>query len=125
MKWEEMLSFRVMITPKIIQILYYIGLVLVALGALGSLAMSLTVGVMSFLVTLVIVTPLTLIFGFLAVRVYCELLILLFKIYEELKAIRTGAPPEEVTPVAFPMPGPGTPSAPTPGPAPTPSTPQP
>jgi len=28
------------------------------------------------------------------VRIWCELLILLFKIYDELVAIRTGKPPE-------------------------------
>jgi hypothetical protein len=41
-----------------------------------------------------------LIVGPVMVRIYCELLILLFRIYEELQAIRTGKPP---TDMGFPV----------------------
>jgi hypothetical protein len=96
MNFGELLTFRTMITPVIIQVLYIIGLIGVVLEALAVIAMGFGYGALAGLAALVIGAPLVLIIGFLVVRVYCELLILLFKIYEELKAIRTGAAPADV-----------------------------
>lgn len=83
---NEFLSFRKMITPLIIQILFWIGVALCFITGLvkivqgvGSAAGGMTV----------LMGVLTWILGPIFVRVYCELLILLFRIYDELVAIRT------------------------------------
>jgi hypothetical protein len=66
-----------MIVPKLIQFLYWLLLVLCVLGALG------TMFTQSFLVGIV-----ALILGPLFVRVWCELMIVLFKINESLQVIK-------------------------------------
>jgi len=62
-----------MITPTIIKVLYFLGL----LGVLGSFVTFLFSG--EILMSLGI-----LIFGTLGVRLWCELLILMFRIYDQL-----------------------------------------
>lgn len=111
MDFSELLSFRKMITPTIIQILFWVlgGLaVLVGLFMLiGGLA-SRGAGAFVFMGLIYIVL------GPIIIRVYCELVILLFKIHEEIVAIRKslGAGGTEKT-GGFPV----MPVAPTPPPA--------
>jgi len=71
--WKNLLGFEKMITPTIIKVLYF----LLLLGVLGSFVVTLFSGeiLMSFGI---------LIFGTLGVRLWCELLILMFRIYDQL-----------------------------------------
>lgn len=73
----DYLTFRRMITPIIIQILFCLGVIVFVLGGL-------------FLVSNreVVIGLLTLVVGPIAVRIYCELLILFFRMNETLTEIR-------------------------------------
>jgi len=73
--WKNLLGFEKMITPTIIKILYF----LMLLGVLVSFVTLLFSGeiLMSFGI---------LIFGTLGVRLWCELLILMFRIYDQITA---------------------------------------
>jgi hypothetical protein len=117
MNFAAFLSFRNMITPTIIQIVFIVGLIVNAVSALGAFIAGMTQGFSGFLVgTLVAIV--VLVVGSLLIRVYCELLILAFKIYDELKAIRTGTPPpgdQQGFPVMPTSPMPTTPGAPAGG----------
>ena len=81
----EFLSFRKFITPLVIQAFFWVWVVITVIAALVMMFQG-TVG--SFLSGFVV-----LIVGPIVVRIYCELLILLFRIYDELVAMRTGVPP--------------------------------
>jgi hypothetical protein len=111
MDFNELLSFRKMITPTIIQILFWIG---AGLAALGGLIM-----IIGGLVTrggagLMFVGLIYLLVGPILIRVYCELIILFFKIYDEIVAIRKSVAPPGNEAAGFPV----TPVAPlTPPPA--------
>lgn len=74
--FSKLLTFDDMITPSIIKILYYIGCVLVILGGIFTLFQG---GAATFIGLVWIVL------GPIAVRIYCELLIVMFKIYQCLK----------------------------------------
>lgn len=84
-------SMKEMITPKIIRVLYIIGLIGIALGVLGSLVAAIfaasTAGIGTLLVSLITI-PIGAFIGVVFLRVYLELIILLFNIYDQLKAIR-------------------------------------
>jgi len=82
---QEFLSFRKMITPMIIQILFWVLVAACVISALVSFGQG---AVLAGLVILIL--------GPVFVRVYCELMILLFKIYDELKRInsKSGTSPE-------------------------------
>ncbi|MDE2196048.1 MAG: DUF4282 domain-containing protein [Gammaproteobacteria bacterium] len=69
----EYLTFRRMITPIIIQVLFW-------LGILGIIVAAFMSG--SFLKGLLII-----VIGPLVLRVYCEILIVLFKIHDAVEAI--------------------------------------
>lgn len=73
---QDLLGFDKMVTPIIIRVLYFIGL----LGVLVATVASLIGG--RFLAALGI-----LVFGAIMVRVYSELLILLFRIHDNLVSI--------------------------------------
>ncbi len=86
---EDYLAFRRMITPVLVQILFWIGTVVCLIVGLG-LASRITI-----LGSLVVIAG-----GVLIVRIYCELLILFFRMNETLTDIRAsvqtqalGAPP--------------------------------
>jgi hypothetical protein len=118
MDFASFLSFRNMITPMLVQIMFIIGLIVNAISALVVFIEGMAHGFAGFLAGTVVAIVM-LVVGTLLIRVYCELLILAFKIYDELKAIRTGTPPGEpgfpVMPTA-PMPTtPGAPAAPAQG----------
>jgi hypothetical protein len=74
---DELLSFRKMITPILIQVLFWIGLVTVVIG-----------GVVAILGGMALQGLGMIIVGPLVVRVYCELTVVVFKIYETLQSIR-------------------------------------
>lgn len=84
-------SMKEMITPKIIRILYIIGLIGIALGVLGSLVAAIfaasTAGIGALLVSLITI-PIGAFLAVVFLRVYLELIILLFNIYDQLKEIR-------------------------------------
>lgn len=83
---QDYLSFRKMITPMIIQVLFWVGAGLCVLAGLGGMisGASSSFGggaqVLSGLILMVV--------GPLLVRIYCELLILLFRMNESLTDIK-------------------------------------
>lgn len=83
---KTFLSFDKMITPAIIKIIFYIGLVISVLGSIGMIIYGMNAyyggGVQ------VLIGILSLIFSPIIVRVYCELLIIIFKIHESLVEIK-------------------------------------
>ncbi len=72
---EDFLSFRRMITPIIIQIVFWIGVIVCVLVGLGILTYSAVAGLLVILL------------GPLVVRLYCELMIVIFRISETLTDI--------------------------------------
>ncbi len=86
-------SMKEMITPKIIRVLFAIGLVAIGIGMLGAIfssffAISAT-GVGTAILTLIF-APLGALVAVIFLRVYLELIILLFNIYDQLKDIKEG-----------------------------------
>lgn len=83
---SDFLSFRKMITPVVIQILFWLGvLICVAAGLLlfaGSDSLPSSGFVSPRLAGLLLIVV-----GPILVRIYCELLIVLFRIHESLRAI--------------------------------------
>jgi hypothetical protein len=83
--FNDWLFLKKMITPMVIQIIYWLGILVVIIfglftiiksfGAFGGGAFGLLSGI------------LMLILGPIMVRVYCEILVVLFNIYEELKKL--------------------------------------
>jgi hypothetical protein len=92
--WSEFISFRRMVTPVIIQILFWIGVagsVLVGLVALGN--------------DEPVAGLLLIVLGPLFVRIYCELLIVIFRIHDSLRAVERNTAPAstyETLPPAVP-----------------------
>ena len=72
---NDFLSFKYMITPGVLKILCYIGMVVAFVAGLLGLAADIYVGIG------------TMILGPLAVRMYSELLLVVFEIHGELKRI--------------------------------------
>jgi len=82
----DILAFRKMITPVVIQILFWIGVlisILLSLGAAGFAFIGPKPQPVLGLIPLIVLP-----FLILGVRIYCELLILLFRIYDTLVEIR-------------------------------------
>lgn len=73
---EKLLNFDVMFTPIIIRVIYFLSLLAVAIAAIATMFKG------SFLAGLGI-----LLFGLIGVRIYCELMILFFRVYETLQSI--------------------------------------
>lgn len=71
---RDILFFDSMLTPKIIIFVYWLGLLSVVLGGLGSIFSG---GILQGLGVLI--------FGLIGIRIWCELLIVLFKINENLQ----------------------------------------
>ena len=84
----EYLSFRKFITPAAIQVIFWIGVVGIVISTLvGMFTGGLLHGAGGFVVSFFVSLIAGIAFLFLW-RVYCELIILWFKIYEELDGIR-------------------------------------
>ena len=77
MNWGDFFSFRTMITPIIIQVIFWLGVVGCVIMGLGSLVG----GRALYGLVLLVVGP-------IIVRIECELLILLFRIHDALQEIR-------------------------------------
>jgi hypothetical protein len=74
---KDLLFFDKMVMPKVVNIIYWIALIGVAIGGLITMFQSFLTGLG------------VLIGGAIAVRLYCELFMVLFKINEALQEIRT------------------------------------
>lgn len=72
---QDYLAFRKMITPAFIQIIFWIGVVAIIVSGLLAMDQSILMGVLGLLV------------GLLVWRIYCELMLILFKIHERLGEI--------------------------------------
>lgn len=77
---RDILFFDSMLTPKIITFVYWLGLLSVVLGGLGSIFSG---GILQGLGVLI--------FGLIGIRIWCELLIVLFKINENLQKMASKA----------------------------------
>lgn len=75
----DFLAFRKMITPLVIQILFWLGVVVTIVMGLFTLVTADGLAKLGGLVMLAL--------GPLAVRIYCELLIVLFRMHESLTDI--------------------------------------
>ncbi|AYO55188.1 DUF4282 domain-containing protein [Acinetobacter wuhouensis] len=88
---NNLLTLNDMLTPKIVTVLYWLGLIGVVIAALSTLfgfGYGTYAGFFSSLISAVLI----LVFGGLAVRVYSELLIVIFRIHENLKKIADRQP---------------------------------
>lgn len=85
------IGMKDMITPRIIRAVYLVGLILIALGLVFSIAYSFLgvgrTGVTPVLTTL-LVAPVAAVLSVLLLRVYLELVILLFNIYDQLRDLK-------------------------------------
>ena len=92
MNFRSFLSFERMITPVIITILFWIGLIAVAITALvvffGGIIGGFNDGGFGSVVGGLFGGPLVFVLGALMVRIYAELLILAFRINETLTDIK-------------------------------------
>lgn len=79
----NLLSFNKMISEQIIKIVYYIGLIGIALAFLGKLYLSLTSGLGSF-IPILAGSIVAAILSVLLWRVFCESIIILFRMYSRL-----------------------------------------
>ena len=87
-KVGDFIKFRKMITPAIIQVLFWVGAVVSVLTGLVTMALSFRQyggGAAAFLGGFFII-----ILGPVFVRIYCELLILFFRMNETLTEIKNG-----------------------------------
>jgi hypothetical protein len=78
------LSFREFITPRIIQVVFVVMLVLAGIGVLGTIVAAFEGGALSGVVTLIL-SPVIFLIAALFIRIYLEVVILLFRIYEVLR----------------------------------------
>lgn len=85
---SNLLSFNKMISEQIIKIVYYIGLIVIALGFLGQVYLSFTAGFVGFVPALLMAIA-GAILGVLLWRVFCESIIILFRLYARLGDINT------------------------------------
>ena len=83
---SDFLSFRKMITPVVIQVLFWIGVLICLVVGAGMIGGGDALPY-SGLVSPKIMGFLVIIGGPLIVRIYCELLIVLFRIHESLRVI--------------------------------------
>ncbi|MCB1613658.1 MAG: DUF4282 domain-containing protein [Xanthomonadales bacterium] len=79
---RDLLHFDSMITPKIVTLIYWLALALIALGGLFTLVAG-QGGFGVRLITVIIGVPL----AALGARIYCELIMVLFKINENIQRL--------------------------------------
>jgi hypothetical protein len=87
-------SFSEFLTPKIIKVLYGIGLVLAAIGALVFIVAGFHRGVGAGIIFLIL-SPLVFLLYTLAVRIYLEILIVMFRIAGWVEQIASRGKPGE------------------------------
>ncbi len=95
MNWGDFLTFRRMITPYLIQVLFWVGVALSVLAGCAVLFSGITgAGIagrrdgVGAIIGAICLSPLVVILGILASRIYAELLIVVFRINETLTDIR-------------------------------------
>ena len=94
---NEYLTFRKFITPMIIQIIFWVGVVAIVLLSL----MAIAAGLGSYGGGQIVLGGLLyLVLGPLFWRIWCELMLIIFRIHDELHQMRTGRPAPETTPPA-------------------------
>src|SRR4051794_9379941 len=81
-RMHSLLNFDKMITPKVITFIYWLLLLSTLLGGVGTMFFDGRFGFGSFARGLIVIVV-----GALAARVWCELLIVLFKINENIQKI--------------------------------------
>jgi hypothetical protein len=81
---RDFLAFRTMVTPVIIQILFWVGVIVCIISGLVMIVM----GVKTLGGRLMLKGVLLALLGPLGVRVYCEILIIFFRINETLTEIK-------------------------------------
>jgi len=81
---RDFLAFRTMVTPVIIQILFWVGVIVCIISGLVMIGM----GVKTLNERLMVKGVLLALLGPLGVRVYCEILIIFFRINETLTEIK-------------------------------------
>ncbi|KRG83633.1 hypothetical protein ABB34_11485 [Stenotrophomonas daejeonensis] len=90
MNVRELLFFDSMVTPKIITFIYWLLLAAAVLGGLSTVVTAFGMfrynGWAGF--GMLVVSPFVVILGVLVARIYCEIMIVLFKINEALQDIR-------------------------------------
>ena len=90
MNARNLLFFDAMLTPKFITVIYWIGLIGVVVAGLGSIfMMGFRYVTFGGLIRGLLITVL----GAIAVRIYCELMIVLFKINENVQKIANSKGP--------------------------------
>jgi len=91
-------SFSEFVTTRVIKVLLYLAMVVNALWTIGIIVMGFKSGVGAGIIALII-SPLIYIILMLVARIYLELLIVIFRIADELKSIRIklgGVPAEKL-----------------------------
>ena len=89
---NDFLTFRKMITPTVIQIIFWIGVVYCAIVGI----VMITVGVSGRGTGAAVLAGVaSLILGPLFVRVWCELIIILFRVHDRLGEIRDNTSPKQ------------------------------
>jgi hypothetical protein len=87
-------SMQEMITPRIVRIIYILGLIGIGIGTLIAFISYLTAasysGSVFPVLTALIIVPLCALLAVIYLRVVLELIVLAFNIFEELKEIRRG-----------------------------------
>lgn len=86
MNLGDFTSFEKFLTPKLIQVAYWIGIIAIVLGGIGGIVTALFSGKLLLLLMNII----GLLLGLLFWRVLCEGAILLFGIYDRLGEIKDG-----------------------------------
>lgn len=80
---HDLLSFDKMITPKIITIVYWLGLVFAVITGLSVIFAGPSAALVNLFMGIIAAALIA-----IATRIYCELLIVLFKMNEALQEIR-------------------------------------
>jgi hypothetical protein len=97
------LSFRSLITTRIVKLLYVISIIVIGLGALAIIAIAFNASTAAGVVTLIIVAPLYALVYLIWTRVVLELVIVLFRIMENTQELveqgrRPDVPPAPAAP---------------------------
>lgn len=90
---NDFLAFRTMITPVIIQIIFWIGVAFCIIFGIGAIFVGSRYETGSAFYGILI-----LLFGPVAVRIYCEILIIFFRIHETLTEIKQTLEERRATP---------------------------
>jgi len=92
MSWKSFFSFERMVTPMIIKVIFWIGFIGSLIGGavifFGGIITGISNSEFGTIVGGLFGGPIAAVLGILAVRIYCELLILFFRINETLTDIK-------------------------------------